>query len=245
MCKNTDIVTLISYKIKEPNFTIQKTDVLFAVISKINVVGVQHHDDFVCAGCLSHRSTQSPDRRWLLSTIYTLQTKEQTSKKTNQVKLQMKCLYVKFHGFSKSNISRARCQKASTILPVNIKWSSSPSAFFSFFFFNCGQRTPESHMVLWNSASIAAWPSLHTRQELWTQGWPWKLSTVAQPALQLSQAQRLSVSQSCMNTAFLGERPLRTAYVWSTLDIWSKAPSMACEDMALLAYSFQSTSLSH
>lgn len=63
MCKNTDIVTLISYKIKEPNFTIQKTDVLFAVISKINVVGVQHHDDFVCAGCLSHRSTQSPDRR--------------------------------------------------------------------------------------------------------------------------------------------------------------------------------------
>lgn len=35
MCKNTDVLTLISYKIKEPNFTIQKTDVLFAVISKI------------------------------------------------------------------------------------------------------------------------------------------------------------------------------------------------------------------
>lgn len=35
MCKNTDVLTLISYKIKEPNFTIQETDVLFAVISKI------------------------------------------------------------------------------------------------------------------------------------------------------------------------------------------------------------------
>lgn len=35
MCKNTDVLTLISYKIKEPNFTIQKTDLLFAVISKI------------------------------------------------------------------------------------------------------------------------------------------------------------------------------------------------------------------
>lgn len=34
-CAKTDIFTLISYKIKEASFTVQETNVLIAVISKI------------------------------------------------------------------------------------------------------------------------------------------------------------------------------------------------------------------
>ena len=38
ICKNTDVFTLISYKIKEPNFTLQKTNVLIAVIREIKTL---------------------------------------------------------------------------------------------------------------------------------------------------------------------------------------------------------------
>lgn len=38
ICKNTDIFTLISYKFKEPDFTLQKTNVLMAVIREIKTL---------------------------------------------------------------------------------------------------------------------------------------------------------------------------------------------------------------
>lgn len=78
------------------------------------MIGVQHHDDFfVLAAC--HTGVQSHLIDFTIEHHLYTPNKETSKKKENkkqkQLKIQMKCLYVKFHGFSKSSISESQVPK--------------------------------------------------------------------------------------------------------------------------------------
>lgn len=137
-------LTLISYKIKEPNFTIQKINVLIAAISEIKCDLIPAPWWFLWWPPVIQEYIVIMlhlIKILLLSTIYRLQTKKQTK----TLKIQMKGLYVRFHWFSKRSRSESHVPKL---------WHKSPQEHkvtlkhLGWFYQKCEQRMSESRVLV-------------------------------------------------------------------------------------------------